>query len=251
MNRRYLLTVCALALSMGLARGGAAAQDAPREVSIGVVTDAPPFSYVEDGKVTGVSNEILQRVAELENLKLDYQPMKFPALIPALQAGQIDMAVSAIFVTEARKKAIDFSSPYYTQGAVLVAPINSDINTVADLKGKTIAAELGSAALDVADRHAEEWGITVRVIHDVATMQLAMNNGDVDAMIYDSGFTAYQLRLEGDNPTIKVIGDVVEPTGIAFGLPKGSDLVAVINAGMAKIEANGEMAKIRQKYKID
>ncbi|MFC0804481.1 substrate-binding periplasmic protein [Ensifer sp. P24N7] len=250
MDRRYLLTVCALALSIGLA-GGAAAQDAPRDVSIGVVTDAPPFSYVENSEYVGLSNDILHRVAELEHLKLNYQPMKFPALIPALQAGQIDMAVSGIYVTDARKKVIKFSDPYYTQGSVILAPVASEIAAVADLKGKTMAAELGSAALDTAKSHADEWGVTIRVIHDVATMQLAMNSGDVDAMIYDSGIAAYQLRLEGDKPTIKVIGDVVEPTGIAFGLPKDSDLVAVINAGMAKLEASGEMTKIKQKYKLD
>ncbi len=235
----------------GAGGGPAAAQDKPREVGIGVVTNAPPFSYVENDEYTGLSNDILQRVAELENLKLNYQPMKFAALIPALQAGQIDVAVSGIFVTEERKKVVEFSTPYHSQGAVLVAPMDSKISGVADLKGKTIAAEQGSAALAVANRHAAEWGVTLRVIQDHSTMLLAMQSGDVDAMIYDSGLTAYEIHTQGNKSRIKLVSDVIDPTGIAFALPKESDLAAVINAGMAKMEANGEMTTIKHKYQLD
>lgn len=251
MKRRNFLLSCAIALSVGPLAGVAAAQDKPRDIAIGVVTTAVPMSYVENNEYTGLSNDILKRVAELENLKLDYQPMKFDALIPALQAGQIEMAVSGIFVTEARKKVVDFSNPYHTQGAVLVAPVGSPITGIADLKGKTIASEQGSAALAVANRHAEEWGVKIRVLQDVANMQLAMKTGDVDAMIYDSGIVAYQIRIEGDKPTIKLVSDVIEPTGIAFAFPKGSELPAVIDAGMAKMEAAGEIVKIKQKYHLD
>lgn len=249
MNKRAFLLACALAVSTFV--GGAAAQEKERAVAVGVFTTVPPMSYVDNGKYTGLSNDILQRVAELENLKLDYQPMKFDALIPAIQAGQIDMGVAGIFVTEARKKVVDFSNPYHTQGAVLVAPVNGKIAGIADLKGKTIAAEQGSAALAIANRHADEWGVTVRVLQDAANMQLAMKTGDVDAMIYDSGVMAYQVRQEGKSPTIKIISDIIDPTGIAFAFPKGSDLTAVINAGMAKMEAAGEIAKIKQKYQLD
>lgn len=250
MNRRTLLLSCTMALSIGFG-SAAIAQDKARSIATGVVTTAVPMSYVENGKYTGLSNDILHRVAELENLKLEYQPMKFDALIPALQAGQIEMGVSGIFVTEARKKVVDFSNPYHVQGAILVAPVNSKITSVADLKGKTIAAEQGSAALAVANRHAAEWGITIRVLQDAANMQLAMKTGDVDAMIYDSGIVAYQIRMEGNKPTIKLVSDVIDPTGIAFAFPKGSNLPAVINAGMAKMEANGEIVRIKQKYQLD
>ncbi|UPJ63688.1 transporter substrate-binding domain-containing protein [Bradyrhizobium sp. 191] len=250
MDKRSLLVAGVVALLVGM-QAAAVAEDKPRDIAIGVVTNAPPMSILEDGEYTGLSNDILRRVAETENLKLNYQPMKFPALIPALQAGQIEMAVSGIFVTEERKKVVDFSDPYYTQGAVLVAPEDSKITDVAGLKGKTIAAEQGSAALGVANKHAAEWGVTVRVLQDPSKILLAMKTGDVDAMIYDSGLVAYQLRSRGNKAKIKVVGDVIDPTGIAFAFPKGSNLTAVINAGIAKMKDNAELAKIKQKYQLD
>lgn len=251
MVRRSLLVSCVVALLVGLP-AAAVAEDKPRDIAIGVVTNAPPMSVLdENGKYTGLSNDILNRVAELENLKLNYQPMKFAALIPALQAGQIEMAVSGIFVTEERKKVVDFSNPYHTQGAVLIVPEDSKIANVAGLKGKTIAAEQGSAALGVANKHAADWGVTVRVLQDAANMLLAMKAGDIDAIIYDSGLMAYQIRTLGNSAKIKIVSDVIDPTGIAFAFPKGSNLTAVINAGMTKMKESGELNNIKRKYQLD
>jgi len=223
---------------------------AQEKVVVGVVTVAPPFSYSEGGKITGISNDILQRAAELENFEIDYVPLKFDALIPSIQAGQIDIAVSGIFVTEERKKIVDFSDPYHIQGAVLVAPVDSEINSIEDLRGKTIASEQGSAALNIAKANEENWGVTIRILQDAANMQLAMRTGDVDAMIYDSGIVAYQMRVEGDKPTIKTISESLQPTGIAFAFPKGSKWIEIVNRGMATMEANGEISAIKEKYDL-
>lgn len=250
MDKRILLVGGIIALLMGPQRA-AIAEDRPRDIAVGVESNAPPMSVFANGEYSGLSNDILRRVAELENLKLNYQPMKFAALIPALQAGQIEIGVSGIFVTEERKKVVEFSTPYYIQGAVLVAPEDSKITDLADLKGKTIAAQQGSAALGVANKHASEWGVTLRVLQDHSNMQLAMMAGDVDAMIYDSGLVAYQLSKRGNKAKIKIISDVIDPTGVAFAFPKGSNLTAVINAGMAKMKEGGELAKIKQKYLLD
>ena len=213
-NRRSFL-----AFAVAATLSAATLAHAQETVVVGVVTVAPPFSYVDGTTMTGISNDILQRVAEIENFTIDYVPLKFDALIPSIQAGQIDIAVSGIFVTEERKRVVDFSDPYHIQGAILVAPHDSDINGVEDLQGKRLAAEQGSAPLNIANANAEEWGVTIRIFPDAANMQLAMRTGDVDAMIYDSGIVAYQLQVEGDNPTIKMISDPIQPTGIAFAFP--------------------------------
>lgn len=247
-NRRTFAAVAAATMATVMSATFVAAQE---KVVVGVVTVAPPFSYSEGGKMTGISNDILQRVAELENFTIDYVPLKFDALIPSIQAGQIDIAVSGIFVTEERKKIVDFSDPYHIQGAILVAPANSDIDGIEDLKGKTIASEQGSAALNIAKANEEKWGVTIRILQDAANMQLAMRTGDVDAMIYDSGIVAYQMRIEGDKPTIKTISETIQPTGIAFAFPKESKWIEVVNRGMATMEADGEITSVKEKYDMN
>ena len=121
--KRVTTIVASIAL-LFVAASQADAQKAT-EVVTGVVTTAAPFSYVDKGVYTGVSNDILAEISKTENIKLEYMPMKFDALIPAVQAGQIDMAVSGIFVTEARSKILDFSSPVsYTH---LTLPTNREV----------------------------------------------------------------------------------------------------------------------------
>jgi ABC-type amino acid transport substrate-binding protein len=244
-------TFSALTLVALAALGSTSLASAQEKVVVGVVTYSPPMSYQDGDTITGYSNDILQRVAELEGFEIDYVPLKFDALIPSIQAGQIDIAVAAIFITEERQKIVAFSDPYYQQGAILVAPYTSSITSVADLKGKTLAAEQGSAALRVADSNADEWGVDIRILQDAPNMQLAMQTGDVDAMIYDSALVAYQIDLEGDKPTIKTISDVIKPTGVGFAFPKESKWIATVNSGLATMEANGDLTALKQKYKLD
>lgn len=247
---RALAAPAAAALAWALPRVSIAAEGL-KSVTVGVVTIAPPFSFLSNGKHSGISNDILQRVAKLEKFEINYVPLKFDALIPAIQAGQIDIAVSGIFVTEARKRIVDFSDPYFVQGGIVVVPLDSPMKSLADLKGKTLACEQGSAALAIARENAESWGVTLRVLPDPANMQLAMKTRDVDAMIYDSGVVAYQIRVEGSKPTIRQISDVLKPTGIAFAFPKGSKMVEVVNRGMAQMQAAGEINQIKKSYNMD
>lgn len=251
LKKKLILLMVVMLVAAFHCTANAQAGKQQKSIVVGVVTTAPPFSYVKNGNYTGISNDILQQVAKSEGLKLNYQPMKFDALIPALQAGQIDIAVSGIFVTEVRKKVVDFSTPYYEQGSLLVAPVDSSINSVADLKGKVIAAEQGAAALAVAKRHAQQWEIKIRILQDAANMQLAMKTGDVDAMIYDSGIMAYQIKSEKDHPSIKAISEVIDPTGIAFAFAKGSQWVEIVNTGMDKLFKNNEITNIRNDYNLD
>ncbi|MGF6652364.1 ABC-type amino acid transport substrate-binding protein [Paraburkholderia youngii] len=221
------------------------------KLTVGAAPDAPPFSYIQGDKFLGISNDILQRVGKLENLDMRYQQMAFDGLIPALQVGQLDIAVSGIFITKERQAIVDFSTPYFVEGALVVVSVNSGIKSLAELKGKTIACEQGSAALKVAREHAAEWGVTLRILQDPASMQLAMRSGDVAGMIYDSALVNYQLRIEGAKPTIKIVSPVLDPTGIAFAFPKGSRWVAIVNRGIAKLKASGELDAIAKNYNMN
>ena len=52
--------------------------------------------------------------------KVEIQNMGFDALIPALNSGNIDMAIAGMSITPDRQKAVTFSDPYYTSGLTVV-----------------------------------------------------------------------------------------------------------------------------------
>lgn len=71
-----------------------------------------PYSFISNGKYTGLDIELSQIIGRLLHKKIEIVDMSFEALIPALQAGKIDFALSNFTVTEERKKLISYSEPY-------------------------------------------------------------------------------------------------------------------------------------------
>ncbi|NTU57661.1 MAG: transporter substrate-binding domain-containing protein [Chlorobiaceae bacterium] len=85
---------------------------------VGLVSDnGLPFTAVKDNRLVGFNIELLERFAVFSGRKLTYLDMQFGSLIPALASKKIDMIGAVMWITEERKKQIDFSDPYYVQGA--------------------------------------------------------------------------------------------------------------------------------------
>jgi ABC-type amino acid transport substrate-binding protein len=217
-------------------------------IHAGILRTAPPFAFVQDNEYKGMTYDILQAIAKDDGFKVDLRPMGFDAMIPAMQAEQIDVAVAGFFVTEPRKKIIDFSTPFFKEGSVLAVPIDSQIKSYDDLKGKTIVSQQGSAALALLKEIAPKYDVKVGIIADSANMLLATQTGNADGIFFDSAVVAYQIALEKDHPTLRLVGDVQSPTNIAFALPKGSPWKEVLDAGLDKLRKSGELEKIVDTY---
>lgn len=71
-----------------------------------------PFSFQANGTLTGIDIELGLLLGELLGKKIEIVDMAFEGLIPALQSGKIDFALSNFNITEERKKFINFSVPY-------------------------------------------------------------------------------------------------------------------------------------------
>jgi polar amino acid transport system substrate-binding protein len=89
-----------------------------RPLVVGLVSDnGLPFTAVKDNRLVGFNIELMERFAVFSGRRLTYLDMQFGSLIPALASKKIDMIGAVMWITEERKKQIDFSDPYYVQGA--------------------------------------------------------------------------------------------------------------------------------------
>ncbi len=89
--------------------------DSQETLRVGTEALMPPFEFVDSNdNCSGFDIELAQRIGQVLGKKVVVSNMGFPALIPALQSGKIDLAISCINVTEERKQEVDFSKPYYT-----------------------------------------------------------------------------------------------------------------------------------------
>jgi polar amino acid transport system substrate-binding protein len=82
----------------------------------GTSATTEPFSFVRSQEIVGLDIEIASRVAAKLNKELKIVNMDFGAMIPALDAGKVDMIGALITITEERAEKVLFSEPYYTGG---------------------------------------------------------------------------------------------------------------------------------------
>lgn len=242
MKRRAFLAAVAVAAAFVNA---ASAQE--KTVVVGTSIDSKPFDFVQDGKYVGFDQDLLVEIAKEAGFKYTINPMDFGALIPALQTANIDIAISSIFMTDARKQVVDFSDTYYTSAlGVLVGADDATIKSGDDLSGKKVASVTGSAATTWLKEHAPTAEVTL--FPQVTNMFMELQAGRAEAVVYDYPFLAYYAQTEGGGKVKvleKPVGEGI-PVGIAF--PKGSELVGQVNEALKKVKADGRYDAIYKKW---
>jgi polar amino acid transport system substrate-binding protein len=223
--------------------------DATEEVSVAVVQDYPPFEYIVDEELTGFDIEIVEAIAENQGFTVNWEIMKFDGIIPALQANQVDAAVSAITIRDDRAEVVDFTQPYFESGLSLVVPVDSEINSIEDLEGATIVAKQGTSGLEKAREFVVEYGGKEKVLQEDATMYMEIVGGNADALINDYPSVAYKIATDGDESDVRIVGDRL--TGEDYGIAVSKEaegLLEKFDAGLAELMESGKYDEIYDTY---
>jgi polar amino acid transport system substrate-binding protein len=121
----------------------------------GVVDDAGmPFSLIHNGQLIGFEIELGARFAAYSGREFQPVPLQFGSLIASIATHKIDIITASMFITEERKKRIDFSDPYYESGVSIMArkdriegAQNAGPSSAGEHAGKTnLAVNVGTAA---------------------------------------------------------------------------------------------------------
>ena len=135
MKLKTPLTLVTLALTaVGIISSANAAE---KVYQVGSNMAFAPFEFVENGKPAGFDMELIVAIMKTQGAEVQLNNLPFDGLIPALQAGTIDIAMSGMTITEERQKRISFSEPYYDNGlVVMIRSADKDTyKSVDDLKG--------------------------------------------------------------------------------------------------------------------
>ena len=104
-----------------------------------------PFTFVRQDELQGFEVDVMNAVGEEAGLDIAFETMSFSGLIGALEAGRIDTIANQITITPDREAAFAFTQPYVIDGAQVVTKAgNDEIEGVQDLRGRTVAVNLGS-----------------------------------------------------------------------------------------------------------
>src|SRR3712207_3194124 len=119
-----------------------AADQAP--IRVGMSGGYFPFTFVEQDELQGFEVDFMNAIGEEIGRPVEFVTMSFSGLIGALQSGRIDTVANQITITPEREQTFAFTQPYVIDGAqVVVREDNQDINSVEDLRGHSVAVNLG------------------------------------------------------------------------------------------------------------
>lgn len=237
------------AVGLGIALGTASTMASADTLK--AVTDPSfvPFEMMDpaSGEMIGFDMDILAEVSKRAGFEYDLKTMDFNGIIPALQTGNVDVALAGITITEAREKIVDFSDPYYDSGLrILVRANNNKVNTIEDLDGLKIGTKIGSTSYDFLVSKLEN-DDTITPYPGSADMYMALMSGAVDAVFYDAPNVGYFSSTKGQGRT-KTVGPLYEGQQYGIALVEGSPWVGKVNAALAEIKADGTYKAIYEKW---
>ncbi|TAG48269.1 MAG: ABC transporter substrate-binding protein [Betaproteobacteria bacterium] len=247
-TRRTLVLLLA-----GLATAAVFAQ-APdwKKIRIGVEGNYPPFSQIApDGKLAGFDIDIANAICA--QLKADCQlvQQEWDGMIPALNVRKFDAIVASMTISEERKKAVDFSDPYYDVPSRWVAKAGAFKDaTPESLRGKKIAVIRNSPrAKFVGEQYKGSETLLVNKETDVY-MELAAGRADIGFGSSVVSGEAFLKKPEGKGyaqvgPAVNLGGGA----GVGIAIRKGDDaLREKINGALKAILADGRYKTMANKY---
>ncbi|MFC7879165.1 ABC transporter substrate-binding protein [Isoptericola sp. NPDC057391] len=196
----------------------------------------------ESALVYAVADELGFAKEDVEWTSVTFEQIISPAVKP------FDVAAYQTTITDERKNAVDFSSPYLTsRQGVIVADEGkfSEAASLADLEGAKIGVTASQTSLAVADA---AWGDDVEVtpFNAAGDGMTALSSGTIDAMVMDvdQGVAATTVYFP-DTHVVGTLPPVGEPEQLGLVLDKGSSLTACVSAAVDTLEENGTLAELR------
>jgi len=243
----------ALALVATLTFGGAAMAQA---VKMGVAAEPyPPFTSPDaTGNWVGWEVDFMNAICKQAAIECVITPTAWDGIIPALTAGQIDVIMSSMSITEERAKTIDFSDRYYNTPAMIMVAKDSTITAdEAGLTGKIVGVQVSTTHAEYTAKYFGPVAAEVRTYQTQDEANQDLSAGRLDAVMADSIALQVFLDSEAGKACCKSAGNAkTDPAilgaGVGFGLRKGDPLLAKLNDAIKAIRADGTYDTITKVY---
>ena len=218
----------------------------------------PPLQFIDPktNKQIGWEYDAMAELAKRLNFAVEYQNISWDAMIPAVSEGQFQIGMTGITIKEERKEKVDFSDPYMvSENFMLVRGDEArftDAKTFGAFAEGLVGAQAGTtpfytAVYSVLDGN--EQNPRIKLFETFGASLEALKTGDVDTVLTDG--TAGKGYVDASGGKLKMIGEALGTEEFGFIFPKGSALIAPINAGIASMKADGTIDALNKKWFLD
>ncbi len=217
-------------------------------VTVGTEGTYAPFTYHDkDGKLTGYDVEVTRAVAEKLGVKVEFKETQWDSMMAGLKAGRFDVVANQVGLTSPERQAtFDKSEPYSWSGAVLVARKDSNIKSLADIKGVKTAQSLTSNY----GEKAKAAGAELVAVDGLAQSLTLIEQKRADATLNDELAVLDYLK-KNPNAGVKIVWSASADEKVGSGLivNKGNDeAVAKFSTAINELKADGTLKKLGEQF---
>lgn len=242
----------------------------PEQISsagaVRVATDVPypPFVMFEKeggSRITGLDYELGQAVGAKLGVKFDFKAQKFDGIVPAIQAGKFDVAISALTDNKERQAVLDFVDYSVSGSGIMVAKGNPEkIRTLDDLCGEGVAVQAATNQLDLLEKHQRRClrsgggKIDIQTYPKDSDAQLALRSRKAVADVLTKPAAGWTAKTADQGNAFEVVDDPkaragygASPNGIAVS-KKLPELTEAVRKAVQALMDDGTLKKICARY---
>ena len=210
----------------------------------------PPMEFVgPDKEMTGFAIDYMKAAGKEAGFTPEFKAVAWDGIFAGLASNKYDAICSSVSITDERKNAMDFSTPYFKVRQALVVPVASTAKTLADMKGKTLGAQISTTghfavkkAEGVKDKSYDEVGLAIEDLF----------NGRIDGVVCDDPVAA-QYALQNDKYKGKLKIAAIIETGedefYGIAVKKGDkETLALIDKGIKAVKDKGIEKELIKKW---
>lgn len=242
-RRKLFAALAAVVVAAGIT--GCSSSSDSDTLKVGTEGTYSPFSYKENGELTGYDIEVIKAVGDKIGRKVEFVTTTWDSIFAGLEAKRFDLVANQVTVNPERTQKYSLSDPYTTSEGVIVTKTgDSSIHALADLNGKNCAQSSTSNWSKVASGA----GCKVDSVEGFVQAVQLLKTGRVNATVNDTLAVNEYIKKNGTGD-VQVGGKTGEISKMAFAARKDSqDLTDKINKALGELRADGTLAKISEKY---
>ncbi|WP_229660890.1 basic amino acid ABC transporter substrate-binding protein [Marmoricola endophyticus] len=254
-TRLMTAAVSTAALALGLTACGSSGGTTESGVSLvksgtlSVCTQLPykPFEFQQGSDVVGFDISLMDELAKQLGVKVAVVQTPFEGIQSgqALNTKQCDIAAAGMTITDARKKVIGFSDPYFDATQALLVK-KGGAKTLDDLAGKTIGVQQGTTGEIYTKKNAPK-NANIRVFEDLGLLTTAVKTGQVDAAVQDNGPLLDYAKTNTDTEVTAEF-DTGEQYGFGVSKNGGDKLKDAADKMLSEVKDDGTYDSLYKKW---
>ncbi|RLA42810.1 MAG: hypothetical protein DRR42_22770 [Gammaproteobacteria bacterium] len=217
---------------------------------VGLSPDYPPLVYRQDGNIVGIEADNVAAVSKIIGQKMTLVEMPFEKLLPALQAGEIDVVMSGLSITAERREQVTFTDPYMGIGQMAIMHRDKVARfsqpRAIYRENVRIGVEPGTTgAFFVEDKIKDA---QVKFFSNPAAAFAGLRNDEIDLYIHDAP-TSWQLATSTENSDLISQYSMLTDEALAWAVRKDDHgLVSELNKALVTMKGNGTLRIILNRW---